>query len=220
MSASRNADAMNSAQGEFHSRRPRDEPLTTKGVGPYPGPGHDSHPQSGHHFRFHSYDSLKKHVADADSPPQHAPGVMVGNDAVPEFSAETYPPGTAEKVAPNRTFTSNTTEEVPGQADNASMQNPTNASDTLRGATSADVHQGLGRPMEGMTSQEEHGGHRKKERSGLEGVGVSETDPISQRGQDMDHEKYGDAGKPGRPEDWKLAEDRPGVGAEGVAKER
>ena len=32
MSASKNADAMNSAQGEFSSRVPPSEPLTTKGV--------------------------------------------------------------------------------------------------------------------------------------------------------------------------------------------
>lgn len=30
--AARNADAMNNAQGEFHPRQPRDEPLTTHGV--------------------------------------------------------------------------------------------------------------------------------------------------------------------------------------------
>jgi hypothetical protein len=32
MSASKNVDAMNSAQGEFSSRVPPSEPLTTKGV--------------------------------------------------------------------------------------------------------------------------------------------------------------------------------------------
>lgn len=71
-----------------------------------------------------------------------------------------------------------------------------------------------------MTSQEVHGGHGKKERSGLEGVGTSATDPISKRGLDMDHEKYGRLAKPGRPEDWETAEDKVAMTAEDVASER
>lgn len=37
MSASKNADAMTSAQGEFRSKVPPSEPLTTKGVSKDPG---------------------------------------------------------------------------------------------------------------------------------------------------------------------------------------
>lgn len=148
---------------------------------------------------------------------QHKPGVLVGNDAVPEFSAEAHPPGSAPA---SRTFQPQPTEEVPGQALNPDMQSGTKASDTIVGTTSGEVHQGYGHPGGGMTSQEEHGGARKKERSGLEGRGVSGSDPISDRGLDMEHEKVGSAGKPGRPEDWKGAEDHPSTSAEEVAQER
>lgn len=47
------------------------------------------------------------------------------------------------------------------------------------GATSADVHQGMGKPMQGQTSTEikHEGAHgRKKQPSGLEGVGASSMD--------------------------------------------
>lgn len=71
-----------------------------------------------------------------------------------------------------------------------------------------------------MTSQEAHTSGNKTDRAGLEGVGASAVDPISDRGLDMEHEKVGQAGKPGRPEDWKTAEDRPGASAEDVAAAR
>ncbi len=142
---------------------------------------------------------------------------MVGNDAVPEFNVEAHPPGSAPA---SRTFQPQPTEEVPGQAMNPNMQSGTKASDTLGGTTSDQVHQGFGHPGSGMTSQELHGGGHKKDRAGLEGIGVSGSDPISARGQDMQHEKVGGAGKPGRPEDWKGAEDHPTTSAGQVAQER
>jgi hypothetical protein len=146
---------------------------------------------------------------------QHKPGVLVGNDRVPEFRAETHPPGTAPA---ENTFTPNTQSEVPGQAFNDFMENPTSASATLQGATSADVHQGLGHPGSGQTSQELHSIH-KHERAGLEGVGANATDPIHEQGADRPYET-GKRGKGGRAaEDYPGAEDRENVKADEVASE-
>ncbi|KFH41587.1 hypothetical protein ACRE_076960 [Hapsidospora chrysogenum ATCC 11550] len=174
MSASKNPDAMNSAQGEFSSRVPPGEPMTTKG---------------------------------------HAPGVHVGNDAAPEFHAETHTPGTAPT---DRSFQPNPSSEFNAQAEGRQPA----ASETLPGATSADVHQGLGHPGQGQTSQEMHGAHagkRKKERSGLEGVGASYEDPIHKEHADRPYET-GVHGK--ATTDYPAAEDRPGATAEDIASER
>ncbi|KAL3954743.1 hypothetical protein ACCO45_010306 [Purpureocillium lilacinum] len=159
MSASKNPDAMTSAQGEFRSK--------------------------------------------------HAPGTKVGKDHLPEFHAETHPPGTAPA---SRTFQPQPVNEtVPsGGAVPA-------ASDTLPGATSADVHRGLGHPGQGMTSQELHGGKRKKDGAGLEGVGANASDPAHERGFDRDYET-GYRGK--AREDYPGAEERVPVSAEQVASER
>ncbi|KAL9125057.1 MAG: hypothetical protein Q9217_005684 [Psora testacea] len=110
----------------------------------------------------------------------HQPGRKVGNDAAPEFSAKTLPPGSAPA---HSTFNPNTTSEVPGQALNpdndrrhGKESTKTAASDTLGGATSRDVHTGMGHPGQGMTSNElRHDGKHtsKKEGSGLAGVGAS-----------------------------------------------
>ncbi|KAF2087047.1 hypothetical protein K490DRAFT_57123 [Saccharata proteae CBS 121410] len=98
----------------------------------------------------------------------HKPGVQASEaDKAPEFHAKTVPPGTAPASA---TYQPNPTNEVPPVASNPS------ASSTIGGATSADVHTGLGHPGQGMTSQELHGdGHKpgSKARSGLAGVGAS-----------------------------------------------
>lgn len=66
--------------------------------------------------------------------------------------------------------------EAEGQADIDKIQ--PSAGDTISGATSQEVHNAseIGRPAQGQTSQELHGGKREKERSGLEGVGASATD--------------------------------------------
>jgi len=111
-------------------------------------------------------------------PPQHKPGVKASpKDQVEEFKAQTLPPGSAPS---DRTFRPNTQSEVPSQAnDDATIDNDdaeetyTSAADTLCGATSADMNQGVGRPIQGQTSTEIHhdGKHkRKKEREGLVGV--------------------------------------------------
>ena len=83
---------------------------------------------------------------------------MTGNDAAPEFTAKTLPPGSAPE---SNTFKPNNISEVPGQADNPDVERShgkestkTSASDTLGGSTSADVHTGLGHPGQGQTSSE------------------------------------------------------------------
>ncbi|ROT41677.1 hypothetical protein SODALDRAFT_331448 [Sodiomyces alkalinus F11] len=113
---------------------------------------------------------------------QHAIGTKVGNDAYQEFHAETHPPGTAPK---ENTYQPQTQHEVPGQASNPYTTTRTEASDTLPGATSADVHKGLGHPGSGQTSNE---GDRKH-RSGLEGVGASAVDPIHSKRADVAHDQ-------------------------------
>lgn len=101
-------------------------------------------------------------------------------DYAPEFSAKTLPPGTAPSES---TYTPNPVSEVPGQANNPDVLRShgkeevrTDPLSTLPGATSADVHQGLGHPGQGQTSTEirhdgQHG--RKKQRSGPEGSGAT-----------------------------------------------
>ncbi|KAL9099130.1 MAG: hypothetical protein Q9163_005324 [Psora crenata] len=112
----------------------------------------------------------------------HQPGHKVGNDAAPEFSAKTLPPGSAPAES---TFTPNPVSEIPSQALNpdndrrhGKESTKTSASDTLGGATSADVHKGMGHPGQGMTSKElKHDGNQtaSKEGSGLASVGASGT---------------------------------------------
>ncbi|KAL8849540.1 MAG: hypothetical protein Q9221_005474 [Calogaya cf. arnoldii] len=99
----------------------------------------------------------------------HKPGVLVGNDTAPEFSAKTLPPGSAPT---DRTFQPNNISEIPGQADNENVlrshgkeSTHTTASSTLGGATSGDVHTGLGKPVQGQNSSDRGGG--------LAGVGAS-----------------------------------------------
>ncbi|KAL8898427.1 MAG: hypothetical protein Q9207_006705 [Kuettlingeria erythrocarpa] len=109
----------------------------------------------------------------------HKPGVKVGNDEAPEFSAKTLPPGSAPD---SRTFKPNNVSEIPSQANNPDVlrshgkeDTHTTASSTLGGATSADVHTGLGKPIHGQTSRELHGGKPGYGREGgLAGVGSSE----------------------------------------------
>ncbi|CAK3806070.1 Hypothetical predicted protein [Lecanosticta acicola] len=110
---------------------------------------------------------------------KHQPGKLVGNDAVPEFSAQTLPPGSAPA---DRTFAPNTALEDQSTAPPVErymkdgVRDPesqsTSAADTLIGASSADVHTGLGHPGAGQTSAElRHDGqhHRKNPGSGLDG---------------------------------------------------
>ncbi|KAJ6078300.1 hypothetical protein N7467_008053 [Penicillium canescens] len=109
-------------------------------------------------------------------------------DQRPEFHMEAHPRGTAPASS---SYTANPVSEVGGQANNPNVyggsdKEPTytSAADTLMGSTSADVHQGLGKPLQGQTNVElnhdgQHG--RKKQTAGLEGVGASARDPGIER---------------------------------------
>jgi len=100
-------------------------------------------------------------------------------DNAPEFSAKTLPPGTAPKES---TYQPNPQGEVPGQALNDNVDRShgkegvrTDPLSTMPGATSADVHTGLGHPGQGQTSTEirKDGKHTSsKAPSGPEGAGA------------------------------------------------
>lgn len=196
MSASRNADSITPASGEVHSSVPRSEPLTTSGVS-------------------RNYVHTPRERADDE---QHAPGVKVGNDAAPEFSVQTLPAGTAPQ---SRTFERNNQNETPGQANNPNISKETwtSASDTIGGATSADVHTGYGHPGQGQTSSELHDSTAKGGR-GLAGVGADQSDTVRARGEDIDFPK-GTKGYSGQNrENIQGADERLPQSAESVASER
>ena len=87
---------------------------------------------------------------------------------MPEFHAKTYPPGTAPK---EYSFQPNPLSTVPGQALNEIMDPNlrTSATDTLRGASSANVYNdsAFARPMGGQSSRELRS--NRTEKRGLEG---------------------------------------------------
>lgn len=95
--------------------------------------------------------------------PQHKPGVLASDkDRAPEFSAQTLPAGTAPKES---------TYDPNPDLNNQKMYQK--ASETIPGATSADVYTGLGHPGQGQTSSElRHDGQHtaKKQRMGLTGL--------------------------------------------------
>lgn len=160
--------------------------------------------------------------------PQHQPGQMVGNDAVPEFNAQTLPPGSAPA---DRTFKPNNASDIPPVAnyrnDNEADSGTASASSTLGGATSGDVNTGLGKPIQGQSSAEMHHdgqAHRKNPgMGGAEGVGGTAqnaklVDPhvpemAGQRALDKDEAKIG------RGDLGANAEDRLPEGSETVARE-
>ena len=100
------------------------------------------------------------------------------------------PPGTAPPersfgTVPNADIISpETTGEHAGKGEEAVVS----AKDTLVGATSKDVHKGLGHPGSGQPASQ-----RKfhKDRSGLEGRGANKVDWVKERGLDRDHRKGG-----------------------------
>ncbi|KAK4550459.1 hypothetical protein LTR36_000038 [Oleoguttula mirabilis] len=103
----------------------------------------------------------------------HKPGVNVGNDAVPEFSAKTLPPGSAPAES---TFKPNPTDTAPptqqSRDDNENDAPQASALD-FPGSTSGDVNTGMGKPIQGQTSSElRHDGqsHNKNPGSGLDGL--------------------------------------------------
>ncbi|KAI0376766.1 hypothetical protein F5Y04DRAFT_265698 [Hypomontagnella monticulosa] len=151
----------------------------------------------------------------------HKPSVKVGNDAVPEFHVEKYPPGTAPR---EHTFQPQPKETVPREV--AESQQFTDPTETLGGATSREVHTGLGKPVQGQTSAELHGnlhgdriGRRKKEYAGLEGVGAPVGDTVRQKGADLpEGVEKGMKGK--GSVDYPSASDRIPTSAEELAAER
>lgn len=169
-------------QGEFRSRVPPSEPLTTSG---------------------------------------HKPGVLVGNDAVPEFHMETHAPGTAPR---EHTFQPRP-EETSAGASNDEFQHSINPAETLGGTTSQAVHTGFGKPIQGQSSAEMHGdlhgdhtNRRKKEHAGLEGVGASVGDSVRQKGADLpEGVEKGTRGKASA--DYPSASERIPTSAEEVAAE-
>ncbi|KAI1194619.1 hypothetical protein F5X97DRAFT_272439 [Nemania serpens] len=97
----------------------------------------------------------------------HKPGVLVGNDRIPEFHAETYPPGTAPR---EDTFQPHPEGEYPAQT----WGTAPSAGETMTGATSQDLYRGMGKPLQGQEAREikkPHGVHNKKPRTGVAGVG-------------------------------------------------
>ncbi|OAA52185.1 hypothetical protein BBO_00026 [Beauveria brongniartii RCEF 3172] len=127
----------------------------------------------------------------------HAPGVLVGNDRVPDFKAETYPPGTAPA---SQTFRPNPQGLIPAGSEDGS--NGAKASSTIAGATSAD---------------ELHGGHLKKEGhfAAPANGDFSMEDSIGSRKLDVGREGRGKAS-----ENYPTAEGRVPESAETVAAER
>lgn len=95
---------------------------------------------------------------------------------------ESYPPGTAPA---SNSYTPNAS-DIGSQANNPNvLSSPgkesiyTLPADTLTGATSQDVHRGMGKPLQGQTSVElgHDGAHgRKKQSAGLESVGAHRED--------------------------------------------
>ncbi|KAJ4150541.1 hypothetical protein LMH87_011287 [Akanthomyces muscarius] len=124
----------------------------------------------------------------------HAPGVLLGNDRVPEFHAETHAPGTAPA---SRTFQPNPEGQVPGGSE--------------------DGAHGASHPGSGQTSQELHGGHRKKEGHFAAPAhgDIGMEDSVGSRKLDVGREGRGKAS-----ENYPTAEDRVPEGAETVAAER
>ncbi|GLI72135.1 hypothetical protein PoHVEF18_000303 [Penicillium ochrochloron] len=170
----------------------------------------------------HKQGAIKPSVAPAGpmTDKGHQPGRKVNEaDQRGDFHLERHPPGTAPA---SNSYSANTVDKVGSQANNPDVFRAhgkeavhTSAADTLRGATSADVHTGFGKPLVGETSVElgHEGAHgRKKQRGGLEGVGTSIEDKSGerkfpdQRGYEREHHM---AGLRGNKEDRSAADMRP-----------
>ncbi|KAJ6111253.1 hypothetical protein N7486_003488 [Penicillium sp. IBT 16267x] len=130
----------------------------------------------------------------------HKPGVKVNEaDHRPEHHLQAFPSGTAPA---SNSYTPNVNEV--SQANNPDMPSDqrTSAADTLMGATSQDVHTGMGKPLQGQTNIEVNhdGAHgRKKQTAGLEGVGATAPNHIErqfpdQRGIERDEAQPGTRG--------------------------
>ncbi len=120
-------------------------------------------------------------------------------------------------------------------SDNADPESEqAHASDTIGGATSGDVHKGLGKPVQGQTSNElRHDGERGRNnpgKGGPEGVGgsarafktVDEHDPkfANHRAIDNDDAVIGRGNDGGAPAQEREPETASGVAAEHGGKSR
>ncbi|KAL3589825.1 hypothetical protein FPOAC2_12006 [Fusarium poae] len=115
----------------------------------------------------------------------HKPGNEQGNAAKPEFHAQTFPPGTApfaDSFQPHP-IDSNISENAYEGDGYGALDMP--------GATSKDIHNSIdslhGKPLQGQENRESRGVHprkRKKERSGLEGVGASTSNSVFDKVRD------------------------------------
>jgi len=150
----------------------------------------------------------------------------MGNDARPEFNAQILPPGSAPS---DRTFRPTDNSEVPPvtQTDNndsAVSQPPPN---DFPGATSGDVHTGLGHPGQGQTSTElrHDGQHTRKKigsggtdglQHGAQGKTVDPHDPkfAGQRALDKDDAQVGRGSLGGPAAEERLPESSETVAAE------
>lgn len=103
---------------------------------------------------------------------QHKPGVLASEkDRAPEFSAEILPAGTAP---------ADSTYQPDPDLNNQKMYQK--ASETISGATSADVHTGYGHPGQGQTSSELR--HDKSGGQGLTGLTSTGTSNDKTAGRD------------------------------------
>jgi hypothetical protein len=104
----------------------------------------------------------------------HQPGKLVGNDAIPEFHAQTLPAGTAppERYVCSPLTISNiilTAFQSTFKPNNdADATSTVSAQDTIGGATSQQVHTGLGHPGSGQTSSELR--HDNQRTGGVDGL--------------------------------------------------
>lgn len=137
------AKAVSNQTGEIGSHVPRTGPIETSGV------------------RSICLSPCFTQISQLTSTTKHQPGRQVGNNAAPESHIQTLPAGSAP---PSRTFAPQNDADVPASGDAAA---------TLAGATSADVAQVLGQPVQGQSSAElRHDGksHRAGEGGGLQSV--------------------------------------------------
>ena len=170
-------------QGQFHSSVPPAEPRTRSGVSTVlPSPP--------------SSLELPRQLTHALPGKQHQLGQQVGNEALPEFRAKTFPPGSAPE---KDSYHASPIHATPGQTEDSDPSTKTSSMDPYPGSTSQSVHNAneYGKPLQGQTNRELHGVHpgkRKKERSGLEGVGAN--DPHAETVENNVREKVADKDYP------------------------
>ncbi|KAI0702014.1 hypothetical protein C8T65DRAFT_696932 [Cerioporus squamosus] len=152
---------------------------------------------SGHHFVAVDLPRDQKRHADAQRPDEHLPS-STGRDAPPaggvspgSRSSGSGPlqsdilssrEGAARGPSPVHRIDNNT-QPLPPAPDSRTVidkdpyATPTSVGDTLQGATSQDVHGGIGKPASGMSSAElHHDGqtHRKRQHLGADQYGSGE----------------------------------------------